>query len=149
MQSQVRIAASTVAALSFFEGCGSSGPSSPLDGGPDVPVVAQGDGAAPSYDAPSDSMGAPGPDSAPTDASIDTATDAPQDAVGMFEAGGSSCRTAADCRMFSNYCGGCTCDALAKGATAPICDAGMVSCLLDPCANHSAACSAGGQCFLH
>lgn len=75
-------------------------------------------------------------DSPFTDGAVDAATDAPP------------CTVSADCRTFSDYCGGCACDVLAVGAPDPTCDAGTVSCLVDPCQGKMATCDATHQCVL-
>jgi hypothetical protein len=71
----------------------------------------------------------------------DAALDAPSDA-------GGTCQAASDCRTLSSYCGACSCLALPAGAADPVCDAGTVSCLLDPCSGRSATCGASGHCAL-
>ncbi len=58
------------------------------------------------------------------------------------------CSVASDCRTFSNYCGGCACDVLGTGDANPGCDAGTVSCVVDPCYGHTAACDATHHCVL-
>ena len=84
------------------------------------------------------------------DAASDGASDGSRDSAGPpREGGGSACTVASDCRMFSNYCGGCTCDALGVAAPDPVCDAGTASCLVDPCQGHAAACDPTGHCTLH
>jgi hypothetical protein len=54
-----------------------------------------------------------------------------------------TCRTAADCRLFSDYCTGCDCRALATGAADPTCNGPGVQCLIDPCDGKSAVCTRG------
>ena len=92
-----------------------------------------------------DGGGASSPDGA---ASAD-ATTQPSDAS-TNEGGSSSahCTGPADCRTFSDYCGGCACDALVVSEPDPICEAGTVQCLVDPCSGHSAACDTTGHCVL-
>ena len=53
-----------------------------------------------------------------------------------------ACSSDADCRLVSNYCGGCFCDALSKNQQDPTCIS-TVKCFTDPCMNHSVACVAG------
>ena len=53
------------------------------------------------------------------------------------------CTKDADCRLYSNNCEGCACDALAAGAPDPVCNGMMVSCFLDPCDGKTAHCSSG------
>jgi hypothetical protein len=77
---------------------------------------------------------------------IDTST--PGDADSGADAGGSPCAAANACRTFSNYCGGCTCQALGTGAPDRVCEAGTVRCLLDPCQSHTAVCDPTGRCTL-
>ncbi len=60
----------------------------------------------------------------------------------------SPCTVASDCRTFSNYCSGCACDVLGTGNANPGCDAGTVSCIVDPCYGHTAACDATHHCVL-
>jgi hypothetical protein len=86
----------------------------------------------------------------PVDAASDGAGDGSPDSAGPpVEAGSSVCTVAADCRTFSNYCGGCACDALGAGKPDPVCEGGTASCLVDPCQGHTAACDATGHCTLH
>lgn len=56
------------------------------------------------------------------------------------------CSTDADCRIVSDYCGGCFCDALSKSQPDPSC-VSTVKCAMDPCTGHSASC-VGGFCQL-
>jgi hypothetical protein len=53
------------------------------------------------------------------------------------------CSTDADCRLYSDYCGGCACRALDKTAADPACSGTTVQCLMDPCRGKSAVCAAG------
>jgi hypothetical protein len=64
------------------------------------------------------------------------------------EAGGGTCASPSDCRTFSDFCGGCSCEALGTGEPDPACDAGTVSCLVDPCQGHTATCSAAHRCAI-
>ncbi len=57
------------------------------------------------------------------------------------------CASDADCRTFSDYCEGCNCRVLAKGAAAPKCKSKPVNCLVDPCQMQRAAC-VKGACVL-
>lgn len=52
------------------------------------------------------------------------------------------CRSAPDCRLHSDYCGGCSCLALASDAPEPECQR-PVQCLIDPCQGRRAACESG------
>jgi hypothetical protein len=52
------------------------------------------------------------------------------------------CSTDADCSLYSNYCGGCSCDALGPFEK-PIKCLDPVQCLIDPCANKKAVCEEG------
>jgi hypothetical protein len=56
------------------------------------------------------------------------------------------CQTDSDCRIYSDYCGGCNCRAVGPtaGAAAP-CVETAVQCLVDPCAQKTAVC-VNGQC---
>lgn len=59
------------------------------------------------------------------------------------------CLSDADCRTFSNYCDGCSCEALAVSAPDPTCDGTLVQCFVDPCFDQSAVCdSATSTCSL-
>ena len=53
-----------------------------------------------------------------------------------------------DCGTFSDYCGGCSCEALGTGEPTPTCDGGSISCLVDPCQGHTATCSATHRCAI-
>ena len=55
----------------------------------------------------------------------------------------SACRADADCRLFSDYCTGCDCRALAPGVPDPTCPGPGVQCLVDPCQGKSAVCKQG------
>jgi hypothetical protein len=58
------------------------------------------------------------------------------------------CRSAADCRLYSDYCGGCNCIALGPNDNPPVCS-NPFQCLVDPCEvpSHTAAC-VNGQCVV-
>jgi len=136
-------------------GCGSSSGGT-ASGNPAVDGGADGsEGVQP------DAGGNPGDDATASDdgaVTIDGAT-SPEDAAHAdggnlpvsdgdtgTDAAGTQCSRASDCMLFSDYCGGCTCLALAVGEAAPHCDAGTVSCLTDPCSSRTAACNALGRC---
>jgi hypothetical protein len=53
------------------------------------------------------------------------------------------CATDADCRLFSNYCGGCACAALGTTAPEPHCAKSEVQCFADPCRRARATCVSG------
>ena len=53
------------------------------------------------------------------------------------------CVTDADCELFSNYCDGCSCEALTAGSPPPPCSGTQVLCFVDPCWMQTAACNAG------
>jgi hypothetical protein len=57
------------------------------------------------------------------------------------------CTSDKECRLFSNYCGGCSCQALADGEVDPVCKGDLVACLVDPCMNATPSC-VRGQCVL-
>jgi hypothetical protein len=57
--------------------------------------------------------------------------------------GPAQCAVDADCRLFSDYCTGCDCRVLAKGQPDPVCSGPGVRCLVDPCGDLVAFCSAG------
>lgn len=54
------------------------------------------------------------------------------------------CASPADCRLFSSYCNSqaCMCLPLPAKAPDPVCNDGMVTCLMDPCAGKQARCNA-------
>lgn len=62
-------------------------------------------------------------------------------------AAGDACREDADCVTFSNYCGGCRCDALVRNTKPEKCPTRPVNCLVDPCMGKGARCQAG-QCVV-
>ena len=80
-------------------------------------------------------------DAAPTDAALDAGSTADADG------GSRSCTGAQDCELRSSYCGGCTCVPQSKGTLTPPCDAGMVSCIVNPCQGKKVGC-VGGACVL-
>ncbi|MCB9555162.1 MAG: hypothetical protein H6707_03590 [Deltaproteobacteria bacterium] len=51
------------------------------------------------------------------------------------------CTTDADCKLFSNYCGGCNCDALKASDPFPSCPNPPVNCFVDPCMQKVAKCN--------
>jgi hypothetical protein len=53
---------------------------------------------------------------------------------------GASCSVPADCRLYSNDCDGCSCQALRSDEVDPVCNGTPVSCFVDPCAGKSADC---------
>lgn len=53
------------------------------------------------------------------------------------------CQSDADCRVFSNYCGGCACTVLMQGDADPSCAGAEVQCLVDPCQGRRAVCTEG------
>src|SRR5262245_60954256 len=58
-----------------------------------------------------------------------------------------ACNADSDCRLFSNYCDGCACDALGPRDRDPVCNGKPAQCLVDPCASKIAVCKAG-QCVV-
>lgn len=56
------------------------------------------------------------------------------------------CTTDSDCRAYSNYCGGCGCEALSS-TEGDTCSKPDTQCLVDPCMNQAAAC-VNTQCTL-
>lgn len=56
-----------------------------------------------------------------------------------------ACATDAECVLFSDYCSGCDCVALAVDDPDPVCDGPGVRCLADPCAGSLPLCI-DGQC---
>jgi hypothetical protein len=57
--------------------------------------------------------------------------------------GGATCAHASDCRVLSDFCGGCNCLALGTSDPNPTCPTPPVSCLRDPCDGLAAACDNG------
>jgi hypothetical protein len=55
------------------------------------------------------------------------------------------CATNADCRLFDDYCAGCSCVPLPATAGDPTCQGPTVQCLREPCGGHAAVC-VEGQC---
>lgn len=53
------------------------------------------------------------------------------------------CRSAADCRLFDDYCTGCDCVALSINQSDPVCSGPGVSCFGAPCGGRAAACVSG------
>jgi hypothetical protein len=78
------------------------------------------------------------PDSGSPNQTTSQAIGAPDSA-----APGGECVTAGDCRLFSDYCGGCGCRALPSEAPAPTCKGYLVACFVDPCGLKAAACENG------
>jgi hypothetical protein len=56
---------------------------------------------------------------------------------------GATCANDGDCRLFSDYCTGCDCRALARKDSDPTCAGPGVRCLVDPCQRKKAACQKG------
>jgi hypothetical protein len=54
-----------------------------------------------------------------------------------------ACTSDGDCRLFSDYCTGCDCRALARDEQDPTCDGPGVRCVADPCMTKTAVCEAG------
>ncbi|MEM7676597.1 MAG: hypothetical protein AAF449_11400 [Myxococcota bacterium] len=52
-----------------------------------------------------------------------------------------------DCRTFSDYCGGCNCEAIGVDDEDPMCGGEKVKCVADPCQNKVARC-VEGQCII-
>ena len=82
------------------------------------------------------------------DASLDAAGESSTSSdasTGTDATGDAGCGAA--CRLFSNYCStaACTCVSLPSTEPDPGCDAGTVTCLVDPCQGKTAVCS-GGAC---
>lgn len=57
------------------------------------------------------------------------------------------CVADSDCAAYSNYCGGCGCEALPIWQKPALCDKPLAECLRDPCGGETAVCS-GGVCVL-
>jgi hypothetical protein len=62
--------------------------------------------------------------------------------AGDLAQAGSSCSVPADCRLYSNNCDGCSCEALRTDEIDPVCNGTPVSCFVDPCSGKSADCQA-------
>ena len=60
---------------------------------------------------------------------------------------GSCCGAPADCRLYSNNCDQCACEALRTDEVDPVCNGNPVSCFVDPCGGKSADCQ-GGHCIV-
>jgi hypothetical protein len=60
---------------------------------------------------------------------------------------GSSCSAPADCRLYSDNCDQCACEALRTDQVDPVCNGTQVSCFVDPCNGKSADCQ-GGHCVV-
>jgi hypothetical protein len=59
-----------------------------------------------------------------------------------------SCSSDSDCRVASDYCEQCSCKVIGKDGALPKCVGGKsVQCVMDPCRNKHAVCSAG-KCAL-
>ena len=131
----------TFSALALACGDDSTG-----DAGPDATTSdAATDAAA---DAPAEAAAS---DAAPDGAS-DASADAPGDAPGVDASTVDASSCDAGCKLFSYECSGgqfpaCTCLALPGDQPDPTCDAGTVSCFVDPCQGKTAACNAG-QCHV-
>lgn len=54
-----------------------------------------------------------------------------------------SCTTDSDCRLVSDYCGGCACRSLATAEPDPTCKGTVVQCFVDPCRGRLAVCQSG------
>jgi hypothetical protein len=98
-----------------------------------------------SLDGAVDAASPDAPGSEASSASDAGAPDAPLDSSASSSA---SCSSASECRTFSDYCGGCACDALGKNDPDPTCDADTVSCFVDPCRDRSATCDPSHHCAL-
>lgn len=104
---------------------------SPAATAPEAPTEAPTEAQAPAPAAPAEAP-APAPTSKPQ-------AEAPPAA--------GTCTKDAHCTTFSNYCGGCACQALLQGAPEPTCPTRPVSCLVDPCKFKAARC-VEGACVL-
>jgi hypothetical protein len=60
---------------------------------------------------------------------------------------GSSCGVPSDCRLYSNNCDTCACEALRTDEVDPVCNGNPVSCFVDPCDGKSGDCQ-GGHCIV-
>jgi hypothetical protein len=54
-----------------------------------------------------------------------------------------TCKGDADCRLFDNYCGGCSCDVLISTVSDPVCTSAFVNCFAQPCRGQVARCDHG------
>lgn len=78
-------------------------------------------------------------------ASVAASSSAAPSASAAPAAPAKACAKDADCTLFSDYCGGCTCRGLGPGDGQPRCPGKPVQCLVDPCLRKVAACD-GGRC---
>lgn len=53
------------------------------------------------------------------------------------------CTSTEECRLYSDYCNGCNCIALAAGEQPPVCHGAVVQCFVDPCRGAVALCEEG------
>ena len=79
-------------------------------------------------------------------ATMDLATTRDLATMDLAQAG-SSCGAPADCRLYSNNCDQCSCEALRTDEVDPVCSGNPVSCFVDPCGGKSADCQ-GGHCIV-
>ena len=85
--------------------------------------------------------------SSPTGVKVGTAgsTTTPSPSTGTkVGIGGSVCAVDTDCKMVTEMCNSCSCNAVLKDATTPKCAGGKsVQCFADPCMKKKAACRSG------
>ena len=55
----------------------------------------------------------------------------------------STCTSDADCRLYDNYCNGCSCEALSLTDPDPVCNGTIVACVVQPCGGQTAVCLNG------
>lgn len=79
---------------------------------------------------------------------MDASTDDVMDAGAMDSGPKMGCQSPNDCKLFSSYCStaACKCIPLMANQPNPVCDAGMVTCLIDPCKNKNPDCDDAGMC---
>ncbi|WP_394829732.1 hypothetical protein [Pendulispora albinea] len=63
--------------------------------------------------------------------------------AGTAAPSGGECATNADCRSWSDTCGGCKCRVLVRNAAPPKCKGDQVACFADPCGHKRAQCTNG------
>jgi len=117
----------------------------PVQPSPSAPSPSDPLPAAPTPAAPTESASAAPRASAATSSSAALAAGHGRD--GGADTVHGECAADADCRAWSDTCGGCTCRPLVKGAATPKCGRNQVACFVDPCRAKRAHCQ-GGSCVV-
>lgn len=126
----VRLAAAALVGVGLCLACSPSPPPAPSS--PTAPTASAASASSSVASAAASSSAAP---------SASAASAAPSASAASAKA----CAKDADCTLFSDYCGGCTCRGLGPGDGQPRCPGKPVQCLVDPCLRKVAACE-GGRC---